>query len=105
MSGNGIEISTTAYAASHRQRPRTPYSAPARAASASSTAAPSTTRPQASVAGVRPPSTPSLMNRYGIPQRVETAAKIDQARAPTCAEDTWSMDQHELLLMSLGLMK
>jgi hypothetical protein len=54
---------------------------PARRASAASSNAPSTTRSQAKKTGGMPPSTATRMNRYGIPQRTETAAKAVQARA------------------------
>ena len=83
MSGNGIEISTTAKIASQRSRPRTEPSTPARWASASRTAAPSHTRVHARNAGGTPSSTATLMNRYGMPQRVETAANAVQARTDT----------------------
>ena len=46
-------------------------------------AAPSTTRTHARKAGGTPSSTATLMNRYGIPQSVETAAKAAHARALT----------------------
>src|SRR3954447_25112343 len=64
-----------------RSRPRTLPSSPARAASASRTAAPSSTRAHARNAGGMPSSTATLMNRYGMPQRVDTAAKAAHARA------------------------
>src|SRR5215210_7944262 len=44
-------------------------------------AAASTTRTQATNAGDMPPSTATLMNRYGIPHRTDMAAKPAQARA------------------------
>ena len=81
ISGNGKQISTTANTAIQRQRPRSEASEPARHASASSTAPPRTTRTQARTRGGTPSSTATLMNRYGMPQRVETAANAIQARA------------------------
>ena len=85
ISGNGITISTTANTASHHHRPRSEPSRPSRQLSASSTAAPSTTRTQARNAGETPSSTAILMNRYGIPQRIETAANAAHARPLTPA--------------------
>ena len=81
ISGNGNVISTRPKTAIQRQRPRSEASVPARQASPSSTAAPSTIRTHASSAGGTPSSTATLMNRYGMPHRVETAAKAIQARA------------------------
>jgi hypothetical protein len=80
ISGNGSEISTTPNTASQRQRPRSAPRLPARHASASSTAAPSTTRTHARKIGETPSSTAILMNRYGIPHRVDTAANATHAR-------------------------
>ncbi len=78
--GNGIAISATANASSPRQCRLTVPSVPARLASASSTTAPSVTRPHASTGGVTPWSTAILMNRYGTPQISEDAANATQAR-------------------------
>src|SRR5215510_12370060 len=80
ISGNGTTTSANAKAASAPTRLRSPLSAPSRQAIGSSTAAASTTRPHATNAGDSS-STASLMNRYGIPQRTETAANRAQARA------------------------
>src|SRR3954465_14114294 len=80
MSGNGTAISKSANATSHRHRPRSEPSVPARRASASSTAAASTTRDQARNAGGTPSSTATLMNRYGTPQIVDIAKKPAHAR-------------------------
>src|SRR3954447_17117878 len=71
-----------------RSRPRTLPSSPARAASASRTAAPSSTRAHARNAGGMPSSTATLMNRYGMPQRVDTAAKAAHARALIAGKPT-----------------
>src|SRR3954454_18099881 len=54
---------------------------PMRHASGTRTAAPTAQRLQARNAGGTPSSTASLMKRYGMPQRVETAAKAAQERA------------------------
>src|SRR3954469_19580221 len=54
---------------------------PMRQASGTRTAAPTAQRLQARNAGGTPSSTASLMKRYGMPQRVETAAKAAQERA------------------------
>src|SRR4051794_486919 len=81
MSGNGTAISNSANATSHRPRPRSDGSVPARHASASSTTAASTTRHQARNAGGTPSSTATLMNRYGTPQIVDIAKKPAHARA------------------------
>src|SRR5436190_7988734 len=78
--GKGIATSTTANASSQRHRPRTLASVPARQASASSTTAPSVTRPQARAGAVTPWSTAILMNRYGTPQMTEASAKASHAR-------------------------
>src|SRR4051794_11128788 len=58
-------------------------SRPLRQAIGTRTAAPTATRLQARKAGGTPSSTASLMKRYGIPQRVLTAAKAAHARALT----------------------
>ena len=84
--GKGIEISATANASSHFHRPRRLGSVPARQASASSTSAPSVTRPHASTGGVTPWSTAILMNRYGTPQMTEAAAKASHARRVIAAQ-------------------
>src|SRR3954469_11032215 len=81
MSGNGMAISNSANSASHRQRPRSVGSVPARQANASRTDAPRTARAQATTAGGTPSSTAILMNRYGMPQTVDMAAKPAHARA------------------------
>ena len=83
ISGNGSVISATPNTAIQRQRPRSACSVPARHASPSSTAPPSTIRTQARNTGETPSSTATLMNRYGIPHSVETAAKAAHARALT----------------------
>src|SRR4051794_2059379 len=80
ISGNGTAISKIANASSHRARPRSEDSVPARHASASSTTAASTTRDQARNAGGTPSSTATLMNRYGTPQIVDIAKKPAHAR-------------------------
>src|SRR4051794_27013632 len=54
---------------------------PMRQATGTRTAAPTAQRLQARNAGGKPASTASLMKRYGMPQRVETAAKAAQERA------------------------
>src|SRR3954468_9294297 len=81
MSGKGTAISKIANATSHRPRPRTEPSVPARHASASRTTAASTTRDHARNAGGTPSSTATLMNRYGTPQIVDIAKKPAHARA------------------------
>src|SRR6476620_5772460 len=60
-----------------------PLSSPIRHATGTSTAAPTAHLLHARKAGGTPSSTASLMNRYGMPQRVETAAKAAQARGVT----------------------
>ena len=88
ISGNGIDISTTASATSHRHPPRSVGSVPARQASANSTTAASVTRPQASASGGTPPSTAILMNRYEAPQMIDIAANAIQARRLIRAQAT-----------------
>ncbi len=63
ISGNGIDTSATAYAISHRHRPLSVCSVPARHASPMSTIAASVTRAHASIGGVIPPLTAIRMNR------------------------------------------
>ena len=83
ISGNGIEISSSAYSASHFPRPFSVRSDPARHASASSTTAASTTRDHATNAGDSPSSTAILMNRYETPQSTDIVPNPAHARALT----------------------
>src|SRR5947208_3130252 len=68
------------WAASARRCPRRPRSAPSRHAAGTRTTAAMATRPQATTPGEKSP-TAILMNRYGMPQRAETAANVTHARA------------------------
>ena len=78
-----MTTSNTANSATQRSLPRSAGSAPARQASTTRTAPPSTTRDHATKPGDSPPSTATLMNRYGTPQTTDITPKPAQARALT----------------------
>src|SRR5687767_1305693 len=78
MSGNGMQISSSANAASGTSLERSPVSAPDHHASGMSSTAAIATRIQLRNAGDTPSSTAILMKRYGMPHTTETAAKVTQ---------------------------
>src|SRR3954454_1196847 len=84
ISVNGITSSMTANSATQRQRSRTSRKAPTRQAIGVSTSAPMAIRLHATNSG-EVSSTATLMRKYGMPHRTETAAKAIQARRDTCA--------------------
>src|SRR3954462_15146359 len=80
ISGNGMQTSDRAKAATQGSLRGTPRSARECAAIGSRSAAPSATRAQATKIGGTPWSTAILMNRYGMPQIADIAANRAQAR-------------------------
>src|SRR3954447_25619590 len=81
---NGMTSSMTANRATQRQRSRTPRNAPTRQAIGVRTSAPMAIRLHATNSG-EVSSTATLMRKYGMPQRTETAANAIQARRDTRA--------------------
>src|SRR5215469_17258366 len=86
MSGKGMTSSATAKATSHFRRCRIASATPNFQLKASRTAAPSTTRAQATKAGGTPSSTAILMSRYGMPHKIDTV--INASRALLFTDDT-----------------
>src|SRR4051812_40988707 len=89
ISVNGMTISVAVYAAIGAAWPRSPRSAPRRAASGSSSTAASATRDHATKAGGTSASTATLMKKYGTPQITELAANSAHARALTGSSRAW----------------
>src|SRR3954470_17774967 len=100
MRKKGTMISQATQASTSLQRSRSPRSAPIRQAIGTSTAAPMATRPHATTPGEKSP-TAIFMNRYGMPQRGETAANVTQARAVMKARDAFMppMETWEIVVL------
>ena len=80
ISHQGSPHSAIENATSGRAFARSPSRYPSFQAIGSSSAAPIATRPHATSIGDAPPSSATLMNRYGTPQMTETEANRIQAR-------------------------